>query len=173
MGFVRQDAEVTPHYFQDDGMVPNSSFPLLVYQGVIDASGNDPVCVFEQMFAANHWSRTWRNGIYPFHHYHGTAHEVLGIAKGTANVCMGGEQGARFKVGPGDVMVVPAGVGHKNLGASVDLLVVGGYPDGQSPDLCKESAGEHHLALKNIPRVPMPASDPVYGIDGPVINLWK
>ena len=82
MGFVQQDAEVTPYYFKDDGMVPNSNFPLLVYQSVITPPADDSARAFERVFAANHWSRTWRNGIYPFHHYHGTAHEVLGIAKG-------------------------------------------------------------------------------------------
>lgn len=173
MEFVQQDARVTPHYFKDDGLVPNSGFPLMVYQGVISVNGNDPAQAFEHVFSVNRWARTWRNGIYSFHHYHSTAHEVLGIAKGSAEVCMGGEQGARFTIGPGDVMVVPAGVGHKNLGASSDLLVVGGYPDGQNPDLCKESDGEHRQALVNIPNVPLPVADPVFGIDGPMMDHWK
>jgi uncharacterized protein YjlB len=173
MEFVQQDAQVTPHYLKDDGIVPNSAFPLMVYQGVLSLPGDDPARAFEQVFAANCWARSWRNGIYSFHHYHSTAHEVLGIAKGSANVIMGGEQGVRLTIGPGDVMVVPAGVGHKNLGASADLLVVGAYPDGQDPDLCKESVGEHARALENIPRVPMAVCDPIFGSDGPVMRLWK
>ncbi len=173
MEFIQKDAQITPHYFQDDGVVPNSVFPLIVYQGALSLPENDPARAFEQIFAANRWSRSWRNGIYPFHHYHATAHEVLGIAQGSARVCMGGEQGVRLTIEPGDVMVIPAGVGHKNLGASTDLLVVGAYPDGQHPDLCRESAREHKHALENIPKVPMPASDPVFGTNGAVMNLWK
>ena len=136
-------------------MVPNSVFPLIVYQiyaRTVTTRKNDPARAFEQVFAANRWSRSWRNGIYPFHHYHATAHEVLGIAQGSARVCMGGEQGVRLTIGPGDVMVIPAGVGHKNLGASSDLLVVGAYPDGQHPDLCRESAREHEHALEKYPQ---------------------
>ena len=173
MEFVQKDAQITPHYFQDDGVVPNSVFPLIIYQNALSLPENDPARAFEQVFAANRWSRSWRNGIYPFHHYHATAHEVLGIAQGSARVCMGGEQGVRLTIEPGDVMVIPAGVGHKNLGASTDLLVVGAYPDGQHPDLCRESAREHKHALENIPKVPMPASDPVFGTNGAVMNLWK
>lgn len=173
MEFIQKDVQITPHYFPDDGIVPNSAFPLIVYQGALSLPEDDPARAFEQVFAANRWSRSWRNGIYPYHHYHATAHEVLGIARGSAKVCMGGEQGVRLTIGPGDVMVIPAGVGHKNLGASSDLLVVGAYPDGQHPDLCRESAHEHRHAQENIPKVPMPASDPVFGINGAVMNLWK
>ncbi len=173
MNFVQQDAQITPYYFKDDGRVPNSAFPLLVYRGALSLPEDDPARAYEQVFAANRWSRSWRNGIYSFHHYHATAHEVLGIARGSAEVCMGGEQGARLAIGPGDVMVIPAGVGHKNLGASSDLLVVGAYPDGQHPDLCRENAGEYGQALENIPKVPVPTSDPVFGTEGAVMKLWR
>lgn len=173
MDFVQKDARITPHYFEDDGRVPNSAFPLLVYRGALSLPKGDPARAFEQVFAVNRWSRSWRDGIYPFHHYHATAHEVLGIARGSAEVCMGGERGARLTIGPGDVMVIPAGVGHKNLGASADLLVVGAYPDGQHPDLCRDGAGERERALNRIPNVPMPDSDPVFGVAGGLMTLWK
>jgi long-chain acyl-CoA synthetase len=48
----------------------------------------------------NGWSGTWRNGIYAFHHYHSTSHEVLGIAAGSAAVRFGGEGGATVRVAP-------------------------------------------------------------------------
>ena len=86
---------------------------------------------------------------------------------------MGGERGARLTIGPGDVMVIPAGVGHKNLGASADLLVVGAYPDGQHPDLCRDSASDHERALDHIPNVSMPDSDPVFGVAGGLVTLWN
>jgi len=170
---IIQNATIIPYPLTDDGIIPNSPLPLLVYQGAIDKSAADPAATFETIFAQNNWPHSWRNGIYPFHHYHSTAHEVLGIAKGTADVQMGGPNGVHLTVNPGDVIIIPAGVGHKNLGASSDLLVIGSYPTGQSPDLFRESNAEHQKALRNIPQVPLPSSDPIYGTDGPMIQHWK
>lgn len=165
--------DTVPHYLKDDGIIPNSPFPLLVYPNVVTLPQNDPASAFETLFAQNQWPDSWRNGIYPFHHYHSTAHEVLGIACGHANVLMGGPNGVTVTVRAGDVMVIPAGVGHKNLGASADLLVVGAYPTGQHVNLCRESTREHNKALEQIPRVALPAADPVYGTTGPLITLWQ
>lgn len=168
------DAAVTAHLLQDDGTIPNNPhLPLLVYQGVLDVSAGDPASSFETLFAANGWSSSWRNGIFPFTHYHSTAHEVLGISRGTAKVRFGGEQGVVLDVEPGDVVVIPAGVGHQNLGASLDLLVVGAYPGGASWDLCRGGADERRKVLDNIARVPLPPGDPVYGPEGPLITHWQ
>ena len=87
-------------------------------------------------------ARAWRNGIYAHHHYHSTAHEVLGIVAGSVRVRLGGESGKTVELRAGDVVVIPAGVAHKSEGASPDLLVVGAYPGGKSPDMCRPgSAG--------------------------------
>src|ERR1043166_6744009 len=82
---------VETHYFADDGVVPNSKMPLVVYRGVLAAGDRAAAC--ERLFAANGWPDSWRNGIYPYHHYHSTAHEVLGIARGNARVRLGGANG--------------------------------------------------------------------------------
>jgi uncharacterized protein YjlB len=116
--------------FKDDGVIPNNRLHLLLYRGVLPNGGVDPATRVVQLFAANNWANSWRNGIYPFHHYHSASHEVLGVYRGSATVRLGGEQGKDFKVSAGDVIVIPAGVGHKNLGASEDFGVVGAYPDG-------------------------------------------
>ena len=58
---------------------------------------------------------------------------VLGIAAGWVRVRLGGEGAQTVELRAGDVVVIPAGVAHKNEGASPDLLVVGAYPRGQSP----------------------------------------
>lgn len=168
-----QQTDIVTHYLQGDGIIPNSALPLLVYPGVMGLPENDPARVFEILFAQNQWPDSWRNGIYAFHHYHSTAHEVLGIACGHADVLMGGSKGVTFTVRAGDVMVIPAGVGHKNLGASPDLLVVGAYPKGQRVNLCRENTREYHKALEQIPRVVLPAADPVYGPQGPLMILWQ
>lgn len=63
---------VETYRFDDDGVVPNSRLPLVVYRGVIPTDG-DRAAACERMFAAHGWPDAWRNGIYPFHHYHSTA----------------------------------------------------------------------------------------------------
>jgi uncharacterized protein YjlB len=73
----------------------------------------------------------------------------------------GGEKGVILSIRPGDVAVVPAGVGHKNLGASPNLCVVGAYPSGGDWDMCYGKKSERARAIWNIPRVSLPSSDPV------------
>ena len=171
-GSVRA-AQPTTHRFADDGAIPNNpTLPFLVYGGALMLPGDDPAAACEAVFARNGWGGSWRDGIYPFPHYHSTAHEVLGICCGEAKVRFGGDTGIVLAVRAGDVVVIPAGVGHQNLGASADLLVVGAYPRGQSWDLCRGRADERPRALANIARVPLPAADPVYGADGPLIEHW-
>ena len=68
-----------------DGNIPNNPrLPLLLYPCAVRLPEHDPANLFEELFAANDWVGCWRNGIFPFHHYHSTAHEVLGIYSGTA-----------------------------------------------------------------------------------------
>ena len=169
--------ETTPlieeHWFDDDGVVPNNSrLPLVVYRGVLE-SGPGAAASCETLFAGNGWSGGWRGGVYPYHHYHSTAHEVLGIVAGSAKVRLGGDSGTVVDLHAGDVVVIPAGVAHKNEGASPDLLVVGAYPRGQSPDMCSPGAGDHARASRQIAAVPLPAGDPVYGKSGPLLERWN
>jgi uncharacterized protein YjlB len=158
--------------FEEDGAIPNNRLPLLVYRAAV-AAGADPAAAFETGFGANDWRGAWRDGIYPFPHYHSTAHEVLGIARGEAKVRFGGARGRVLTVRTGDVVVIPAGVGHQNLGSSPDLLVVGAYPGGADWDLCYGKPEERPRVLENIARVLLPAADPVYGPDGPLLEHWR
>lgn len=159
------------HTFEDDGSIPNSPLPVLVYAGALapDAGAGD----YERLFADHGWLGAWRDGIYPFHHFHSTAHEVLGIAAGSAEVMLGGPQGQRFELRAGDVVVLPAGTGHCRLGSSPDLLVVGAYPGGMDWDLRRGDPAEHDEAVANVARVPLPGQDPVQGDGGPLIALWN
>jgi uncharacterized protein YjlB len=155
--------------FDDDGAIPNSRLPLLLYRGAgpADAAG------MEQMFAANRWPPAWRDGVHPFHHFHSTAHEVLGVARGEASVLFGGPQGRVLTVTAGDVVVIPAGVAHCNQGQSSDLLIVGAYPDNASnPDLRRGKPEEHEAAERAVARVPLPPEDPVGGVEGFLRRSW-
>jgi uncharacterized protein YjlB len=159
--------------FQDDGAIPNSRHAVLLYRKAVDLDSRDPAASMEERFAANGWTDSWRNGIYPFHHYHSTSHEVLGIYRGSVTVRLGGEHGQDFDVEAGDVIVIPAGVGHKNLGATQHLGVVGAYPGGRQCDLLRGRPGERPQADKSIAAIPMPNEDPLFGSDGPLRRIWE
>lgn len=170
---IIQTPKVVAHTLADDGTYPNNeALPLLVYQGVLKLPAQDPAATIEALFASNGWGNSWRNGIYSYHHYHSTAHEVLGVYSGSAEVQFGGDEGIVLSVGPGDIVVIPAGVAHKNLGSSPDFRVVGAYPHGQDWDMNYGRAGERPQADGNIARVPLPETDPVYGDAGPLADHW-
>jgi uncharacterized protein YjlB len=170
----RADAlTIEEHLFADDGRVPNNPrLPLVVYRGAL-ATGPGAAAACEALFADNGWSGGWRAGIYAYHHYHSTAHEVLGVVAGSARVRLGGEGGAIVELHAGDVVVIPAGVAHKSEDASPDLLVVGAYPGGRGPDMRVPGMGERERALANIAAVLLPAKDPVCGAAGPLIKRWR
>jgi uncharacterized protein YjlB len=164
-------AEPETHLFADDGVFPNSRLPVLIYRGVL---AKPEAAAFEQMFEANGWSSAWRNGLFSVHHYHSTAHEVLGIYEGrvTARLGGGGSGGKSVTLVAGDVVVIPAGVAHKNDGASPDFRVVGAYPVGTGPDMQYGKPGERPGTDRNIARVGVPAGDPVRG-HRLIAALWK
>lgn len=165
--------EVIAHLLRPDPEIPNNPrLPLLVYPGAVRLAGDDPAAVFEALFGGNDWVGCWRNGIFPFHHYHSTAHEVLGIYSGSAVAQLGGEQGVTLTLTPGDVVVIPAGVGHKRLSSSGGLGVVGAYPRGQQPDLCRADRAACARGAEQAARVPVPARDPVHGAGGPLHAHW-
>ena len=161
--------------FADDGAVPNNpTLPLLVYRGALDLTGERaPEDAIEQIFARNGWGKMWRNGIYPYPHYHSMIHEALGLARGNAKVRFGGAHGDTIDVAAGDVALLPAGTGHQCLAASDDLSVIGAYPPGGRYDLCRGSSSEHAKALVSIPLVPLPETDPLLGAQGPAVKLWR
>jgi len=152
--------------------VPNHSFlPVLLYRSVFPPAQEDGAAAFERQFSDAGWQGLWRNGVFSYQHYHVGAHEVLGIAKGTAELLIGGPAGANLDVAAGDCLVLPAGTGHRRISASDDFLVVGGYPPGQHADIqtAEATPGE----LKIITTLPVPPSDPLFGPAGPLVTIWR
>lgn len=161
---------MTDTIFFERGSLHHPTLPVVVYRQVLPLDG-DPVADCKRRFQEHGWRGIWVNGVFPYHHYHSTSHEVLGVVAGHADVLFGGEQGELLRVEAGDVVVLPAGTGHCNKGASADFQVVGAYPAGQENwDLQRDKPDER--ILDNIRHVPLPDQDPVYGDEGPLRELW-
>jgi uncharacterized protein YjlB len=173
MSVVNADIEPLAIVFADDGLVPNNPMPFLVYKSVVALDRGEPEATIEKLFGGNGWGAMWRNGVYDFLHYHATVHEVLGIARGSARVRFGGDNGKVLEISAGDVAILPAGTGHQCLSASDDFSVVGAYPPGPPMDLQRPTPEAHVKALKTIPMVALPKTDPVMGKDGPLVRSWK
>jgi len=156
--------KVLAHLLAADGSIPNHPrWPLLIYpQALKDVSPG----AFEELFARNRWPAAWRNGVHPFQHYHSNSHEALGVYAGEVTVQFGGDAGVTVTAKPGDVIVLPAGTGHKKLSSRGALGIVGAYPEGSDPDTCTGN-------VMKIAHVPLPACDPVYGAGGPLFEYWK
>jgi uncharacterized protein YjlB len=158
----------------NDGVFPNNpKLPLLMYKKALNAEIPDLISHVQAIFADHHWGNSWIDSVYDFHHYHSTAHEVLAVCGGQAHILFGGEHGIEQSVSAGDVIVIPAGVAHKNLGSERGLVVVGAYPRGQEHDMCYGKHEERPTRDRNIVSVPLPEADPLYGAEGPLLEHWR
>lgn len=166
---------IASHLLEPDRGFPNNpALPLLVYRGAVGIDGDDPAATFERLFRQHGWTGAWRDGVFPFHHYHSNAHEVLGVAAGEARIQFGGPNGPEVDVEAGDVVVLPAGTAHKRIDASADFLVIGAYPAGQERyDTLRGEEGEFEEAKRRIPAVELPEADPVFGPGGPLLEHWS
>ena len=158
----------------DDGTYPNNAkLQLIILHKVFDAKPEVHPATIEKTFRENGWDNSWRNGLYTFHHYHSTAHEALGIYSGWVKAQFGGPEGKVATAQAGDVLIIPAGVSHKNVDQSPDFRVVGVYPRDQTWDMNYGKPTERPQADEHIKNVPLPETDPVFGKTGPLILLWK
>lgn len=165
--------QAIPHYYlKDDGVFPNSSLPLLHYVGVVRLSPHSPR-ILEAIFRHHDWTNSWRNGIYNYHHYHSTSHEVIGIYAGSCEAVFGGDGGVQLHLAMGDVLIIPAGVAHKCVRASEDFGCVGAYPEGRDFDINTGKPGERPATDERIRKLPLPKLDPLYGKEGYVVRKWQ
>ena len=164
---------VETHLLEDDGEVPNHpSLPLVIVRHTAAVDHSDPAAWFEQHLTTYGWGACWRWVVYNYQHFHSNNHEVLGVSRGHATLLLGGEKGLISSVSAGDVIVLPAGTGHKSLEASPDFEVVGAYPDGREPDLIRPGASDLPAIRSRIAMVPLPKFDPIFGKVGGLNIHW-
>jgi len=158
-------------YFKDDGIVPNNALPVILYQKVTDAE--DCSDWLEHRFKENKWLNNWRDIILPYDHFHSNTHEVLGLGRGSVSLKMGGTNGLILSLSAGDVVILPAGVGHYSVSEHTDYEFVGGYPNGVEWDLKTGlEPGERAQILQSISAVEMPELDPIFGQEGILFEKW-
>jgi len=169
------EISILSHLLPDNaGFSNNPRLPLLIYQQVIATGEVDIAAKLERRFKRNQWKGQWWNGVFPYHHFHCNAHEVLGICRGSAELQFGGPGGPVFTVDAGDVATLPAGTGHKRVKVSEEFLVVGAYPAGREHyDLLLGDPEERLAAEERISAVLLPQNDPVYGPQRPLFDHWK
>jgi uncharacterized protein YjlB len=116
---------------ENDSMPNSARLPVLVYRKVFGVRTAEKHKLFQHRFEENGWKGIWKNGLYDYHHFHPASHEALGIASGTAEIQLGGDGGRTLTIESGDLLVLPAGTGHKRISASGNLVVIGAYPAGR------------------------------------------
>lgn len=145
-------------------LLHNKKLPLLIYRNVLEERSTDSVSL---LLKKQDWEKLWVDGIYPFSHFHSNTHEVLAVCEGQAQVEFGDLK--VVEVQAGDVVIIPAGVAHKNRQSSNDFLVVGGYPFDRDYDLCKEIDED---LQRSIDALALPKTDPIFGKNGPLFDYW-
>lgn len=155
-----------------EGMPNNGRFPLVVYRGALAGEARTPEGC-QALFRRNGWQGTWVNGVFPWWHYHLRSHEVLGCVAGGARIGFGGDQGVVAEVEAGDVVVIPAGVGHKRLAQQPGFVVVGGYPPGQDGTVSTPDEVPLEAAIREVAAVPVPETDPVVAAAVGLPVLWR
>lgn len=169
-----KNLQVSRHQISAFNGFPNTSVqgkPLLIYHSAFQAPTASQI--ESHLSSVDVVSPSWRYTMYSTSHFHSNTHEVLCVSAGSARLCFGGEGNPdRIEpvVGKGEVIVVSAGVAHRLLEDKGDFSMVGSYPDGKGWDMCygrKDEAGK----VKNIKDLGWSEQDPIYGNEGPAIEV--
>jgi uncharacterized protein YjlB len=158
---------------KDDGVFPNNYLPVLLYKQVLFPSVFFPATHIANLFENNYWYNTYNSGIFSYHHYSSTSHKAIGVYKGKTVLQLGGEKGVQIIIWKDDVLIVPAGVACKNLGRENNVKCVTAHPYGRSGDMNYGKAAERPQADKNIAAALIPPTDPVFGTDKGLPEIWR
>lgn len=138
--YLQKPTKASTHTFTaDEVLVPNSPHPCTILFGALQVSGVHDVPnatllrLTNELLEPYAWDARWVWTIYYFTHYHPNCHEALAIISGSGDVLLGGAlNGERFSIKSGDVVLIPAGVGHQLISQSDSFRVVGCYPKGKT-----------------------------------------
>lgn len=155
-----------------NGGVPNHPrLPAVHFRGAFDSEAT--IDGIKARFERNRWFRVWDWTVFDYHHYHPNAHEVLAVAAGSATLQLGGPEGPERKISTGDVLILPAGFGHRLEESRDGFTVVGAYPEGQEArEVVEADPTTMGLHAAHVGIVALPRTDPVYGIGGPLMQIW-
>ena len=174
MSIIKKKYNIEGYQFSDDGMFPNNRhLPVLFYKGVLDLPVIFSSSSVRNLFEKNGWNDVWENNVYEYHHYHSRSHEVLGVYQGKTTLLIGGNKGVEISVKKGDVLIIPAGVAHKNLGPENSIKVVEAYSKKGGYDINHGYKDERLKTERNIQSVPIPMTDPVFGAAGEMMKFWN
>jgi uncharacterized protein YjlB len=172
MGKKATEYSVEHYFVKEDGLYPNSELPVLFYRNALRLPRFLKASYVKRLFRRHNWSNAWEYGIFEYHHYHSITHEVLGVIKGDTRMMLGGPKGIVLHLKKGDVLIIPAGVAHKNMGRQDQITCIGAYPGGHDYDINYGTVGERPRADRNISKVPKPTQDPVFGRKGGLLKYW-
>ena len=169
------DIQVTRRQIPAWERIPNTSIqsnPLMIYHGAFNAT---PAELTRRLEAVGEVMPQWTYTMYSQTHFHSTTNEVLAVVAGRARLCFGGENNPeRFEptVQRGDLIIVPAGVGHRLLDdvGRESFKMVGSYPHQKQWDMCYGQPGEEER-VNGIRNVEWFHQDPLYGADGPALHV--
>ncbi|KAJ6109336.1 hypothetical protein N7486_001570 [Penicillium sp. IBT 16267x] len=169
------EIQITCRHIAPWGRIPNTSIqhkPLMIYHDAFNATPGE---LERRLQAVGVVKPQWTYTMYRETHFHSTTHEVLGVVAGCARLCFGGEENPeRFEpvVQRGDLIIVPAGVGHRLLADEGEepFQMIGSYPHGKEWDMCYGRAGEEGK-VQSIQNVAWFNRDPLYGDDGPALEI--
>jgi uncharacterized protein YjlB len=155
--------------------IPNTSIshrPLLIYHSAFPPSSSSASSIESHLASTGVVSPRWRYTMYSTTHFHSTSHEVLCVFSGRATLCFGHEDNpdrVQLDAEAGDVMVLPAGVGHRLLDDHGGFQMIGSYPKGCDWDMCYGKPGEE-IKVQGIKDLPWFERDPIYGDEGPCLD---
>ncbi|EGO01246.1 hypothetical protein SERLA73DRAFT_179380 [Serpula lacrymans var. lacrymans S7.3] len=166
---------VSRHIIPRNNLIPNTSLqnrPLLIYHSCFPPSSSAS-SIEAHLKSVGVVSPQWRYTMYSTTHFHSTTHEVLCISSGRAKLCFGGEDNSErveTEITKGDVIIMPAGVGHRLLDdLDGNFEMVGSYPKGKNWDMCYGREGEEKK-IAGISDLGWFDRDPIYGDEGPVLS---
>ncbi|MCW3077695.1 MAG: cupin protein [Bacteroidetes bacterium] len=161
------------YHINDNGIFPNSELPVIIYKRVLDLPYLFASNAVRKLFKSNNWKNSWKSGVFEYHHYHSITHEVMGVAGGSTTILFGGDSGIKIVIEKGDVIIIPAGVAHKNLGKQNQVTCIGAYPEGKEYDMNYGKPGERPATDNKVKQAPRPLTDPVFGVNAGIAEYWK